>query len=354
MYTYLVTGAAGFIGTNFLHYMLTAHPHDRFIALDALTYAGHLASIQHLIDDRRCIFIHGNIADAALVHSLFERFHIHYVVNFAAESHVDRSIDDPQIFLTTNILGTQTLLHAALTASRHQPLIRFHQVSTDEVYGALGPHGFFTETTPLNPHSPYSASKAAADFFVNAYRDTYGLPTSISRCSNNYGPFHFPEKLIPLTITNILAGKPLPVYGDGSNIRDWLFVDDHCRAIDLILHRAPDGACYNVGGHNERSNIDIVRGAIDLTRELLTEFPAYRRTLARQDLGSDGAISIDWINHDLITFVADRPGHDFRYAIDPSKIAHELGWRPSTSFDEGLRLTIRWFLDNQPWLASLH
>ncbi|MDR3127617.1 MAG: dTDP-glucose 4,6-dehydratase [Tannerellaceae bacterium] len=363
MTTYLITGAAGFIGANFLKYLLHTRHDARVIALDLLTYAGNLATIHEDIDDHRCIFVRGDIGDSALVNDLFTRYDIRYVVNFAAESHVDRSIENPQLFLTTNILGTQNLLDAARSAwvagtdaagyPHWFPGVRFHQVSTDEVYGSLGAEGFFHETTPLDPHSPYSASKAAADFIVKAYHDTYRLPVSITRCSNNYGPYHFPEKLIPLLIKNILEGRPLPVYGDGSNVRDWLFVRDHCKAIDLVLHHGRSGEVYNVGGHNERRNIDIVRLTIRTIRSLMEENPGYRQALKRRDIAPDGDIAIDWINDSLITFVKDRLGHDLRYAIDPAKITAELGWTPETPFEQGLLQTIRWYLDNQPWVETI-
>ena len=294
---------------------------------------------------------------------LFDTYAFDYVVNFAAESHVDRSIENPQLFLMTNILGTQNLLDAARRAwvvgknEQGYPLwragVRFHQVSTDEVYGSLGATGYFTEETPLDPRSPYSASKTSADLFVKAYYETYKMPVSITRCSNNYGPYHFPEKLIPLIIKNILEGKPLPVYGDGSNVRDWLYVEDHCKAIDLVLHQGRAGEVYNVGGHNEKQNIEIVKLTIRTIRQLMTEHPTYRQVLKKREIGADGQLSIDWINDDLITFVKDRLGHDQRYAIDPTKISRELGWTPETSFEVGIVKTIRWYLEHQEWVESI-
>ena len=363
MKTYLVTGGAGFIGANFVKYMLATYPEAQIIVLDMLTYAGNLGTIKDDIDGRRCHFVKGDIGDRALVEGLFEKYPIRYVVNFAAESHVDRSIEDPQLFLVTNILGTQNLLDAARKAwvtgkdEAGYPVwmsgVRFHQVSTDEVYGSLGETGYFTEETPLSPRSPYSASKTSADHFVTAYHDTYKMPVSITRCSNNYGPYHFPEKLIPLIIKNILEGKKLPVYGDGSNVRDWLYVTDHCKAIDAVIHRGRAGEVYNVGGHNERKNIDIVRTIIRTVHELMTEHPEYREALKKKERGSDGQWSVDWINDDLITFVKDRLGHDQRYAIDPSKITRELGWSPETSFDAGILKTVRWNLEHQDWIEEI-
>lgn len=363
MKTYLVTGAAGFIGANFVKYMLEKESDIRIVVLDLLTYAGNLKTIVDDLDNERCLFVKGDICDRQLADQLFQQYHFDYVVNFAAESHVDRSIDNPQLFLVTNILGTQNLLDAARKAwvtgkaesgyPTWRDGVRFHQVSTDEVYGSLGSEGFFHETTPLNPHSPYSASKAAADMIVQAYFDTYHMPVSITRCSNNYGPYHFPEKLIPLIIKNILEGKPLPVYGDGTNVRDWLYVVDHCKAIDAVIHRGRVGEVYNVGGHNEKQNIDIVKLTIRKIRQLMTEQPAYRSALKKRELDADGNLSIDWMNEDLITFVTDRLGHDQRYAIDPTKISEELGWLPETSFDEGIEKTIRWYLEHQQWVEEI-
>lgn len=316
----LVTGGAGFIGGNFIHYLLQNSPDCRIVCLDALTYAGNLETLEGVLGNPRLRFVHGDITDRESVYRLFEEEDFDAAVNFAAESHVDRSIDTPEIFLKTNILGTQVLLDACNKFGTK----RYHQVSTDEVYGDLPldrPDLFFTEETPIHTSSPYSASKASADLLVMAYYRTYGTPVTISRCSNNYGPWHFPEKLIPLMIINALEGKPLPVYGDGRNVRDWLYVEDHCRAIDLILESGRVGEIYNVGGHNEKQNIEVVR-AILLT------------------LGK---------GEELITFVKDRPGHDRRYAIDPAKIHRELGWLPQTGFDDGIRKTAEWYLQNRAW-----
>ena len=364
MKTYLVTGGAGFIGANFVKYMLGAYTDIRIVVLDALTYAGNIATIEKDIDNERCFFVKGDICDRKLTDELFEKYDFNYVVNFAAESHVDRSIENPQLFLITNILGTQNLLDTARGAwvtgkdENGYPIwrdsVRFHQVSTDEVYGSLGETGFFTETTSLDPRSPYSASKTSADLFVKAYNETFKMPVTITRCSNNYGPFHFPEKLIPLIIKNILEGKSLPVYGDGSNVRDWLYVGDHCKAIDMVISKGRTGEVYNVGGHNERQNIQIVKTIIKTIRQLMTEQPEYRKYLKRKELvGADGQLSIEWINDNLISFVKDRLGHDQRYAIDPSKIADELGWNPETDFETGIVKTVCWYLDNQPWVEQI-
>lgn len=363
MKTYLVTGAAGFIGSNFVKYMLQKHNDIRIVVLDALTYAGNLSTIAEDIDNDRCTFIRGNICDRALVDRLFVEYRFDVVVNFAAESHVDRSIENPQLFLQTNILGTQNLMDCARSAwvsgkdSNGYPTwragVRFHQVSTDEVYGALGEEGYFTEETPLCPHSPYSASKASADFIVCAYRDTYHFPVSITRCSNNYGPYHFPEKLIPLIINNILEGKKLPVYGQGLNVRDWLYVEDHCKAIDLVINNGRDGCIYNVGGHNEQRNIDIVKLIIDIVHRTLESRPEFRVLLKRQELDAEGKTDISWINYDLITFVKDRLGHDLRYAIDPTKIKNDLGWYPETTFAEGIEKTVLWNLENRKWVNEV-
>ena len=335
MKNYLVTGAAGFIGANYLKYILAKHDDVRVVVLDLLTYAGYLGTIAGDVDNERCFFVKGDICDRPLLDRLFAEYKFDVVVNFAAESHVDRSIDNPQLFLQTNILGTQNLLDAARAAwvtgrdAQGYPTwrngVRFHQVSTDEVYGSLGAEGFFTETTPLQPHSPYSASKTSADHFVCAYHDTYHMPVSITRCSNNYGPYQFPEKLIPLIINNILAGKPLPVYGKGENVRDWLYVEDHCKAIDLIIHKGRVGEVYNVGGHNEKQNIEIVK-------------------IICKELGKPES---------LITHVGDRKGHDMRYAIDPTKIHNELGWLPETKFEDGIKKTIQWYLDNREWWETI-
>lgn len=322
--TIIVTGGAGFIGSNFIFYMMKAHPDYRLVCLDKLTYAGNLSTLKSVLDMPSFRFVRGDICDRDLVYSLFDEEHPDAVVNFAAESHVDRSILDPSLFLQTNIIGTSVLMDAARRAGN----IRFHQISTDEVYGDLPLDRkdlFFTETTPLHTSSPYSSSKAAADLLALSYHRTYGLPVTISRCSNNYGPYHFPEKLIPLMIINALKGKSLPVYGQGINVRDWLYVEDHCRAVDLILHKGRIGEVYNVGGHNEMRNIDIVR-------------------IILRQLGK---------SEDLITFVKDRKGHDLRYAIDPHKISSELGWLPETTFEEGIRKTIKWYLDNESWWQEI-
>ncbi len=362
MKTYLVTGGAGFIGANFVKYMLNKYSDIQLVVLDALTYAGNLGTIVKEVEDSRCVFVKGDICDAALAEELFTKYDFNYVVNFAAESHVDRSIENPQLFLTTNILGTQNLLD---TARKHwsgekdsngyptwKEGVKFHQVSTDEVYGSLGAEGYFTETTPLDPRSPYSASKTGADLIVNAYAETYKMPVTITRCSNNYGPYHFPEKLIPLIIKNILEGKSLPVYGDGTNVRDWLYVEDHCKAIDLVVTNGRVGQVYNVGGHNEKQNIEIVKLTISTIRQLMEENKAYREVLKKKEI-LNGEISIDWINESLITFVKDRLGHDQRYAIDPTKIKEELGWYPETMFAEGIVKTIRWYLENQSWVEEV-
>lgn len=363
MKTYLVTGAAGFIGANYLKYILSKYNDINVVVLDLLTYAGNLGTIAKDIDNERCFFIKGNIGDRSLADNLFTEYKFDYVVNFAAESHVDRSIENPQLFLETNILGTQNLLDAARRAwvngkdANGYPTwregVRFHQVSTDEVYGSLGTEGYFTESTPLCPHSPYSASKTSADLIVMAYHDTYKMPVSITRCSNNYGPYHFPEKLIPLIIKNILEGKSLPVYGDGSNVRDWLYVKDHCKAIDLVVRKGRTGEVYNVGGHNEKKNIEIVKLTISTIHRLMKEKPIYRNVLKKQVRDENGEISIDWINDSLISFVKDRLGHDLRYAIDPTKIHEELGWYPETSFEAGIVKTIEWYLDNQEWVEEV-
>ena len=363
MKTYLVTGAAGFIGSNYLKYILAKHDDIRVIVLDALTYAGNLATIDEDIDNERCYFIKGDICDRSLADQLFAEYKFDIIVNFAAESHVDRSIENPQLFLQTNILGTQNLLDSARCAwvtgkdEHGYPTwrrdVRFHQVSTDEVYGSLGEEGYFTEETPLCPHSPYSASKTSADLFVMAYRDTYKMPVTITRCSNNYGPYHFPEKLIPLIIKNILEGKRLPVYGNGTNVRDWLYVEDHCKAIDMVVNHGRNGEIYNVGGHNEKQNIEIVKLTIATIRRLMEEQPEYRKVLRKRELDENGNIRIDWINDSLITFVKDRLGHDQRYAIDPTKIKNELGWYPETKFEDGIVKTIIWYLNNQDWVKSV-
>lgn len=320
----LVTGGAGFIGGNFVHHMVKKYPEDKIINLDLLTYAGNLETLKPVEDKPNYEFVRGDIADRDFVMELFERERPDYVVNFAAESHVDRSITDPGVFVRTNVMGTQVLLDA----SKEYGVKRYHQVSTDEVYGDLPldrPDLFFHEDTPLHTSSPYSSSKASADLFVLAYERTYGLPVTISRCSNNYGPYHFPEKLIPLMIANALNDRPLPVYGAGENVRDWLYVEDHCKAIDLVIHKGRVGEVYNIGGHNEMKNIDIVKiicKALDKPES-------------------------------LITYVTDRKGHDMRYAIDPTKIHNELGWLPETKFADGIQKTIRWYLDNREWWETI-
>ena len=320
----LVTGGAGFIGGNFVHYQLKHHPEDQIICLDALTYAGNMETLKDAVSNPNFSFVQGSIADRDAVYALFEREMPDVVVNFAAESHVDRSIEDPGLFLQTNITGTGVLLDAC----RKYGVGRFHQVSTDEVYGDLPLERtdlFFTEETPLHTSSPYSASKASADLLTLAYFRTFKLPVTISRCSNNYGPYHFPEKLIPLMIINALSDKSLPVYGKGENVRDWLYVEDHCSAIDLIIRGGRIGEVYNIGGHNERTNLDVVKTIL--------------RTLGKPE--------------SLIRFVTDRPGHDLRYAIDASKIKNELGWVPQTTFDTGIQSTIEWYLKNEAWWKAV-
>ena len=322
--TIIVTGGAGFIGSNFIFYQLKHNPDDRIVCLDKLTYAGNLSTLASVMDDPNFRFIKADICDREAVNQLFEEEKPDIIVNFAAESHVDRSIEDPGVFLRTNILGTQVLMDAC----RKYGIGRYHQVSTDVVYGDLPqdrPDLFFTEETPIHTSSPYSASKASADLLVLAYHRTFGLPVTISRCSNNYGPYHFPEKLIPLMIANCLNDKPLPVYGKGENVRDWLYVEDHCKAIDLIIRKGRAGEVYNIGGHNEMKNIDIVKlicKALDKPES-------------------------------LITYVTDRKGHDMRYAIDPTKIHNELGWLPETKFADGIQKTIRWYLDNRNWWEEI-
>jgi len=320
----LITGGAGFIGGNFCHYMVDKYPNYSIIALDALTYAGNLETLDPINDRHNFKFVKGDITNRTFINQLFEEEHFDTVVNFAAESHVDRSIENPELFLKTNILGTQVLMDASLKTG----VKRYHQVSTDEVYGDLPldrPDLFFTENTPIHTSSPYSASKAAADLLVQAYNRTFGLPITISRCSNNYGPYHFPEKLIPLMIKNALADQALPVYGKGENVRDWLHVYDHCTAIDLIIHKGRIGEVYNIGGHNERTNISVVK---TILKELNKP-------------------------ESLIKYVTDRKGHDLRYAIDPKKIEEELGWKPKYNFDTGIKQTIQWYLDNQKWVNNI-
>jgi dTDP-glucose 4,6-dehydratase len=380
---YLVTGAAGFIGSNFLKYALARYGHDiEVVVLDALTYAGNLDSIKEEIALPNVTFVRGDIGDRQLVSDLLARHDVDFIVNFAAESHVDRSISNPRLFLETNVLGTQNLLDCARQAwldghdehgaPRYREGKKYLQISTDEVYGSLTKdfdepqplqlpsdldsvtdgrddlktygRQFFTEETPLAPRSPYSASKTSADLLVMAYHETYGLPVNITRCSNNYGPYHFPEKLIPLIINNLLSGKQLPVYGKGANVRDWLYVTDHCKAIDMVLRNGRIGEVYNIGGFNEESNINIVRLVIDIMARIMREEPHYQRLL-------DG--SVDDINYSRITFVTDRPGHDMRYAIDPTKIARELGWFPETPFAIGIEKTISWNLDHRDWVERV-
>lgn len=363
MNCYLVTGGAGFIGANFVKYILKTKPSVRLIVLDALTYAGNLGTIASDIDNEKCVFVKGDICDKELVDKLFQEYPIDCVVNFAAESHVDRSIENPQLFLQTNILGTQNLLDAArknwVTGKGEdgyptwKEYVRFHQVSTDEVYGSLGEEGYFTEETPLDPRSPYSASKTSADLIVRAYAETYKMPVTITRCSNNYGPYHFPEKLIPLIIKNILEGKSLPVYGDGMNVRDWLYVEDHCSAIQLVIEKGREGEVYNVGGHNERTNIGIVKKIIETLKSEMDANPAYLDALKKRVYTPDNKLDTAWINESLITYVKDRLGHDQRYAIDPAKITRELGWKPETMFDEGIVKTVKWYLENQSWVDEV-
>lgn len=312
----LITGGAGFIGSNFVYYMVRKYPNYQFINLDSLTYAGNLESLIGLKDYDNYSFLQGDITNQQLVDGLFQQG-IDAVVNFAAESHVDRSIIESDIFVKTNIMGTHNLLEA----SKKYGVKKYVQISTDEVYGSLGDNGLFTEQTPISPNSPYSATKASADLLVRAYHETYDLPINITRCSNNYGPFHFPEKLIPLMITNALNDKPLPVYGDGLHIRDWLYVEDHCNAIDLVLHHGKDGEVYNVGGNNERTNIEIVRTILQALNK----------------------------PESLIMYVKDRLGHDRRYGIDAQKITRELGWNPQYAFEQGINKTIQWYLDNRFW-----
>ena len=361
--TYLITGGAGFIGSNFVKRMLATHSEAKLVIFDALTYAGNLGTLAEELKDSRVTFVKGDICDKNITEKVFSDHQIDYVVNFAAESHVDRSIENPQLFLQVNILGTQNLLDTARKFwtigkdENNYPIwregVKFLQVSTDEVYGSLGEEGYFTEETPLDPRSPYSAAKTGGDLIVKAYGETYKMPINITRCSNNYGPFHFPEKLIPLIIRNILAGQQLPVYGDGSNVRDWLYVDDHCKAIDIVLHKGRLGEVYNIGGHNERKNIEIVKLVIKTIYDIMEKEPKYRDVLKKKDVAADGSIDISWINDNLISFVKDRQGHDQRYAIDPAKISDELGWLPETTFDNGIVKTIYWYLDNQTWVEEV-
>lgn len=322
--TVIVTGGAGFIGSNFVFYQLKNHPEDRVICLDKLTYAGNLSTLEPVMNHKNFRFVKVDIADREAVYNLFEEEKPDIVVNFAAESHVDRSIENPEIFLQTNILGTQVLMDAC----RKYGIKRYHQVSTDEVYGDLPLDRtdlFFTEDTPIHTSSPYSASKASADLLVLAYYRTYKLPVTITRCSNNYGPYHFPEKLIPLVISRALADESIPVYGKGENVRDWLYVEDHCSAIDLVIRKGREGEVYNIGGHNEKTNLEVVKSILSY-------------------LGKPES---------LINYVTDRPGHDMRYAIDPAKIHNELGWLPATKFEDGIKKTIDWYLDNKDWWQNI-
>ncbi len=344
MRTYLVTGGAGFIGSNYILYMLDKYGDQiRIVNLDVLTYAGNPENLAEVENRENYVFVKGDICDSALVTELFEKYDFDRVVHFAAESHVDRSIEEPEAFVRTNVLGTQVLLECARRAWQDGEGFlsgkKYLQVSTDEVYGSLSPDpdSYFYETTPLDPHSPYSASKASADMLVKAYMDTYGFPANITRCSNNYRPYQFPEKLIPLMINNALSGKQLPVYGDGKNVRDWLYVEDHARAIDLVMEQGKTGEVYNVGGHNEKQNIEIVHLIIETLRELLPEDDARRNGLTE----------------DLITHVTDRKGHDRRYAIAPDKIGAAVGWEPETCFAVGIRKTIAWYLSHGEWMSHV-
>lgn len=335
MQTYLVTGGAGFIGSNFIHYMLKKHKNINIINYDKLTYAGNLENLKSIENDSRYTFVQGDICDSDLLKKLFSKYDIDYVVNFAAETHVDRSILEPEVFVKTNVLGTVTLLNTAKNTwaegEKFKSGKKYLQVSTDEVYGSLGSNGYFTEKTPLDSHSPYSSSKASADLMVKAYYDTYKMPINITRCSNNYGAYQFPEKLIPLIINNCLNKKELPIYGDGLNIRDWLYVEDHCKAIDMVLSNGKIGQVYNIGGHNERTNIHIVKTIIYYIHDNVDS-------------------SVD---ENLIKHVQDRKGHDRRYGIDSTKIKEELGWHPETKFEEGIIKTIKWYLDNKDWMKNV-
>lgn len=353
MKTLLVTGGAGFIGSNFINYVLEKYDNYRITNLDILTYAGNLENLKQIENNPNYRFVKGSITDAKALEKLFEEENFDCVVNFAAESHVDRSIEDPSIFIKTNVLGTQVLLDASKKhwqtgkSNDGYPIFRegvkYLQVSTDEVYGSLGKTGMFSETTNLAPNSPYSASKASADMIVRAYGETFKLPINITRCSNNYGPYQFPEKLIPLMVNNCLNGKLLPVYGDGMQIRDWLHVKDHCSGIDTVLHKGRLGEVYNIGGNNEKANIEIVKLIIDKVRE--------RLAVSGQRLGI--TIPTDSINYELIKYVEDRLGHDRRYAIDNTKITTELGWSPAYTFEKGMEETIDWYLSNQEWLNNV-
>ena len=336
MKTYLVTGGAGFIGSNFVIYMLNKYSDVKIINVDKLTYAGNLENLKSVESNPNYVFVQADICDKEAIQSLFDQYDIDYVVNFAAESHVDRSITNPEIFVQTNVLGTVNLLNIAKNAwavgdDQYKDGVKFMQVSTDEVYGSLGAEGFFMETTPLDPHSPYSSSKASADLFVKAYSDTYKLPVNITRCSNNYGPYQFPVKVIPLMINNTLQHKELPIYGDGMQIRDWLYVEDHCKAIDMVVRGGKLGEVYNVGGHNERPNIVIVKTILEYVKENV-----------------DPAVGEHMMKH-----VADRKGHDRRYGIDPEKIKRDLGWYPETTFEVGIKKTIQWYLNHKEWMENV-
>ncbi len=356
MKSLLVTGGAGFIGSNFVHYWLGKYPNDKVVVLDALTYAGNRANLESVEENPNFVFVHGDICDTPLVEALLQEHAIDTLVHFAAESHVDRSITGPDAFIETNIIGTHSLLKAAKkiwmdapAAKGEQPLPhRFHHVSTDEVYGTLGPEDpAFSESTPYAPNSPYSASKAASDHLVRAYHHTYGMEVTTSNCSNNYGPYHFPEKLIPLVLTNILFDKQLPVYGDGMQIRDWLYVEDHARGIDLVIQKGRLGECYNIGGVNEWANINIVKLICQLMDEAFSENPELSEQYP------DAGKALAGLSNELITYVTDRPGHDRRYAIDPTKSENELGYKPEYSFEEGIRKTVKWYLDNPVWWNNL-
>ena len=336
MKTYLVTGGAGFIGSNYVLYMLNKYNDVKIVNLDALTYAGNLENLKDVENNPNHVFVQGDICDRELVSNLFKEHNFDYVVNFAAESHVDRSIREPEVFAKTNVMGTVNLLNCAKDAwyteeNGWREGVKYLQVSTDEVYGSLGDEGFFMETTPLDPHSPYSSSKAGADLMVKAYGDTFKMPINITRCSNNYGPYQFPEKLIPLLINNCLNLKDLPIYGDGLNIRDWLYVEDHCKAIDMVIRNGRLGEVYNVGGHNERTNLQIVKKVISYLHDTVNEE----------------------ITESLMKFVEDRKGHDRRYGIAPDKIKEELGWYPETTFEVGIEKTIKWYLDNKEWMNNV-
>ncbi|MBI6873589.1 dTDP-glucose 4,6-dehydratase [Clostridium aciditolerans] len=335
MKTYLVTGGAGFIGSNFIHYMLKKYNNIKIINLDKLTYAGNLENLREIQNNPNYIFVQADICDKEEVENIFKKFNIDYVINFAAESHVDRSIREPEVFVKTNVLGTVNLLNIAKTYWETEKGFKegkkYIQISTDEVYGSLGETGFFKETTPIDSHSPYSSSKASADLMVKAYYDTYKMPINITRCSNNYGPYQFPEKLIPLIINNCLNKNSLPVYGDGLNIRDWLFVEDHCKAIDMVINSGRLGEVYNIGGHNERTNINIVKTVISYIHDNV-----------------DSSVT-----EALIKYVEDRKGHDRRYGIDPTKIKKELGWQPETKFEGGIVKTIQWYLENKQWMQNV-